>query len=62
MLSYGYVVMMERTEWIGTKRGRTELPIMGIFEVSGGKLTAWRDYWDPRMAAPPASASSNPQA
>ncbi len=62
MLSSGNVVMMERTEWIGTKRGRTELPIMGIFEVSGGKLTAWRDYWDPRMAAPPASTPPNPQA
>jgi limonene-1,2-epoxide hydrolase len=56
MLSAGNVVVMERTEWIGTKRGRTELPIMGIFELSGGKLTAWRDYWDTKMAAPIAPA------
>lgn len=59
MLSAGNVVMMERTEWIGTKRGKIELPIMGVFEVSGGKLTAWRDYWDTKMAAPPAAVSSS---
>ncbi|HEV3113257.1 MAG TPA: limonene-1,2-epoxide hydrolase family protein [Candidatus Binataceae bacterium] len=61
MLSAGNVVMMERLEWIGTKRGKTELPIMGVFEVAGGKLTAWRDYWDTKMAAPLAAAASNPQ-
>ncbi len=59
VLSSDNLVMMERTEWIGTKRGRTELPIMGIFEVSGGKLSAWRDYWDPRMAMPPASTAQS---
>jgi limonene-1,2-epoxide hydrolase len=53
-LSSGGVVMVERVEWIGTKKGKTiELPIVGVFELSGGKITAWRDYWDPRMAAPP---------
>jgi limonene-1,2-epoxide hydrolase len=61
MLSAGNVVMMERLEWVGTNRGKIELPIMGVFELAGGKLTAWRDYWDTKMAAPPASASSNPQ-
>lgn len=61
LLSAGNVVMMERTEWIGTKRGKIELPIMGVFEVSGGKLTAWRDYWDTKMAAPIAPAPSKPQ-
>jgi limonene-1,2-epoxide hydrolase len=48
-------------EWIGTKRGKLELPITGVFEVAGGKLTAWRDYWDTKMAEPPAPASSNQQ-
>jgi limonene-1,2-epoxide hydrolase len=62
MLSAGDVVMMERTEWVGTKRGKVELPIMGVFELAGGKLIAWRDYWDTKMAAPPAPASSAPQA
>jgi limonene-1,2-epoxide hydrolase len=23
-----------------------ELPVMGIFEVHDGKITAWRDYFD----------------
>jgi limonene-1,2-epoxide hydrolase len=53
LLSAGNVVMMERREWITTKRGRFELPIMGTFELSSGKISAWRDYWDPRMAVPP---------
>jgi len=59
MLSSQNVVTMERLEWIGTKRGKIELPIMGIFEVSDGKISAWRDYWDTKMAAPP---PANPQA
>jgi limonene-1,2-epoxide hydrolase len=58
MLGAGDLVMMERTEWIGTKRGKIELPIMGVFELSGGKISAWRDYWDPRMAGPPPAAST----
>ena len=40
------VVMTERVDrflingkWIG-------LPVMGTFEVTGGKITAWRDYFD----------------
>jgi limonene-1,2-epoxide hydrolase len=61
LLSAGNVVVMERTEWIGTKRGKIELPIMGIFEVSGGQLTAWRDYWDTKMAAPPQASDPKPQ-
>ena len=56
-LSSGNTVMVERVEWIGTKKGKTiELPIVGVFELSGGKISAWRDYWDPRMAAPAPAA------
>jgi len=58
MLSSGSVVMVERVEWIGTKKGKlTELPIVGVFELTGGKISAWRDYWDPRMALPPAPSA-----
>jgi limonene-1,2-epoxide hydrolase len=54
ILSSANAVMLERVEWIGTKKGQTiELPIVGVFELAGGKINAWRDYWDPRMAAPP---------
>ena len=59
LVSAGDVVILERVEWIGTKRGNTlELPIVGVFELSGGKISAWRDYWDPRMAGPPPAASA----
>ncbi len=59
-ISSDTVVVMERTEWIGTRKGKTELPIMGIFEVRGGKLCAWRDYWDTRMAEPVAAEAAKP--
>ena len=42
----GPVVMTERVD-VFTLPGRTfELPVMGTFEVSGGKISAWRDYFD----------------
>jgi len=38
-LSSGNAVMVERVEWIGTKKGKTiELPIVGVFELSGGNI------------------------
>jgi limonene-1,2-epoxide hydrolase len=61
MISSNGIVMMERTEWIGTKRGKTELPIMGVFELTGGKLSAWRDYWDTKMAEPVAAEATAPR-
>jgi limonene-1,2-epoxide hydrolase len=42
----GPVVMTERVD-VFTLPGRTfELPVMGTFEVSDGKISAWRDYFD----------------
>ena len=42
-------VLTERTEFF-THRGGTKdpfaLPVMGTFEVSDGRITAWRDYFD----------------
>jgi len=42
-------VFTERTDsfkiggkWVG-------IPVMGIFEVKGGKVSAWRDYFDMNM-------------
>ncbi|MBF6266982.1 SgcJ/EcaC family oxidoreductase [Nocardia farcinica] len=44
------VVMNERTDTMRGKDGRaTPLPVMGVFEVRDGLITAWRDYFD--MAA-----------
>ncbi|MGH8982798.1 MAG: limonene-1,2-epoxide hydrolase family protein [Acidimicrobiia bacterium] len=40
------VVLTERVD-IFTLQGKTiELPVMGTFEVRGGKVAAWRDYFD----------------
>ena len=42
----GPVVMTERID-VFTVSGRSfELPVMGTFEISGGMISAWRDYFD----------------
>lgn len=42
----GPIVLTERVD-VFHGGGRTiELPVMGTFEVSDGKITAWRDYFD----------------
>ena len=42
----GPVVMTERVD-VFTLSGKSfELPVMGAFEISDGKITAWRDYFD----------------
>jgi limonene-1,2-epoxide hydrolase len=28
------------------------VPVMGIFEIEGGKITAWRDYFDTIVNVP----------
>lgn len=43
------IVMTERTEFFVHKGGLKPdfaLPVMGIFEVNNGKITAWRDYFE----------------
>jgi limonene-1,2-epoxide hydrolase len=45
----GPIVMTERVD-VFTATGKTfELPVMGVFEVRGGKIHAWRDYYDQSM-------------
>jgi len=49
--SSGNVVMNERVDsfiYKGGKKGA--VPVVGVFEVNGGKITAWRDYFDMKMA------------
>jgi limonene-1,2-epoxide hydrolase len=42
----GPVVMTERVD-VFTRPGKSfELQVMGTFEVSHGKINAWRDYFD----------------
>jgi len=42
----GPVVMTERVDVFTTPGKSFELPVMGVFEVSDGKINAWRDYFD----------------
>ena len=42
----GPVVMTERVDVFKLPGKLFELQVMGTFEVSGGKISAWRDYFD----------------
>lgn len=42
----GGVVMNERTDHISMGGKTVALPVVGVFEVEGGKIKAWRDYFD----------------
>ncbi|TDJ37563.1 MAG: limonene-1,2-epoxide hydrolase [Gammaproteobacteria bacterium] len=39
-------VLTERVDRFEINGKWLELPVMGTFEVSGGKIQAWRDYFD----------------
>jgi limonene-1,2-epoxide hydrolase len=39
-------VLTERTDRFLVKEKWVEVPVMGIFELRDGKITAWRDYFD----------------
>lgn len=40
------IVLTERTDVFVTAAKTIELPVMGTFEVRGGQIAAWRDYFD----------------
>ena len=40
------VVLTERLDRFHINGKWLELPVMGVFEVVDGKITAWRDYFD----------------
>jgi limonene-1,2-epoxide hydrolase len=42
----GPVVMTERVDVFKLPDKSFELPVMGTFEVSDGKINTWRDYFD----------------
>jgi limonene-1,2-epoxide hydrolase len=42
----GPVVFVERLDRHQLANGWAELPVTGVFEVHGGLITAWRDYFD----------------
>ena len=41
--------MNERTDVITTDGSSVSLPVMGVFELRDGKISAWRDYFDLAM-------------
>ena len=47
----GPVVMTERVDVFKLPHKSFELPVMGTFEVSDGKISAWRDYFDTNQFA-----------
>jgi limonene-1,2-epoxide hydrolase len=56
IVAEGPVVMVERVDhFVGSER-TIVLPVVGVFEVHEGKITAWRDYFDSaQLAAQPAA-------
>ena len=42
----GNVVLTERVDRFVMGETTVELPVAGVFEVGGGLITAWRDYFD----------------
>ena len=42
----GGVVLTERVDKFRINGVWAEIPVMGVFEVSNGKVAAWRDYFD----------------
>ena len=46
----GNVVFNERVDLFTLDNGKhLSLPVAGVFEVTGGKISAWRDYFDMQM-------------
>ena len=42
----GTIVMNERTDSITINGTAVVLPICGVFEIEGGRIKAWREYFD----------------
>ncbi len=48
----GNIVMNERVDSFEANGKHVSLPVMGVFEITdGGKIKAWRDYFDVEMYA-----------
>jgi limonene-1,2-epoxide hydrolase len=47
----GNLVINERIDTMVMHDGkRTDMPVAGVFELRDGKISAWRDYFDMKMA------------
>lgn len=43
--SAGEVVFAERLDRFVMDGRTVELPVVGVFEIAGGKIACWRDYF-----------------
>jgi limonene-1,2-epoxide hydrolase len=50
----GNKVLTERVDYLLGADGKPVMtvPVMGVFEVAGGRITAWRDYFDTIVNVP----------
>jgi len=46
IVSDGNIVLTERIDDFVINGHKVSLPVMGVFEVVGSKITVWRDYFD----------------
>lgn len=46
MGSVGDVIMMERVDDFVYKGKHSRIPVVGVMEISNGKIDAWREYYD----------------
>ena len=46
IIGEGDVVFAERLDRTKTSFGNVDLPCTGVFEMEGGKIKVWRDYFD----------------
>ena len=49
LASDGAVVFTERVDRMEFGGKTVELPVTGVFEMEGGRIKAWRDYFDMQM-------------
>jgi limonene-1,2-epoxide hydrolase len=50
-VSAGNLVMNERIDTMVARDGKkSDIPVVGVFEMRDGKICAWRDYFDMKMA------------
>ena len=45
-VAQGDIVMNERTDHLEMGGKTIALPVVGVFEIDGDKIRAWRDYFD----------------
>lgn len=46
IVAQGSVVMTERVDHFVSAERTISLPVMGVFELEGDRISAWRDYFD----------------